>query len=290
MTLLRVVGYSLALVLLASDVSQACSAYRAEALGRFPPILREASGLVRGAGFWWSHNDSGGASVLYAVDDAGKLLSVVGVARAANVDWEELAAGPCPKSTGRGSSRCLYIADTGNNNLTRQTLTVYVVREPNLRDKTVSPIATYAIRYPDQPADTEAMIFDPEEQQLLLFTKEYKGRSRIYTRSLSAREAPTRLMGRLNLSGRDIYDRLLTGAALSPDGRVFLLRSYRTVFRWQRKPGESWNKLFARKPQTIPLVKDEPQGEAVAFGRTGEDFYTLSEDELLLRRYTCGPG
>ena len=70
-----------------------------EELGRLPPELRESSGLAVSRmqpGVLWSHNDSGDAPTLYAIDVKGHLLATVAVANVVARDWEDIAAGPCP--------------------------------------------------------------------------------------------------------------------------------------------------------------------------------------------------
>ena len=45
----------------------------------------------------WSHNDSGDAPTLYAIDLKGTLLAKVAVLDAVAIDWEDIAGGPCPE-------------------------------------------------------------------------------------------------------------------------------------------------------------------------------------------------
>ena len=81
------------------------------------PDIPEASGLAvsrRNPGILWSHNDSGNATVLFALDAAGALRG-----RRARPDW--------PRAIGRTSAAhcpvgdCLYIADIGDNGFGAQT-------------------------------------------------------------------------------------------------------------------------------------------------------------------------
>ncbi|AGY57262.1 hypothetical protein [Gloeobacter kilaueensis] len=259
---------------------------RPQRVTRFPvPPLDEASGLVRAGGnFWWTHNDSGDGPFLYAIDDAGKLLGKVSVAGATNVDWEDLAAGRCPDNGGR----CLYIGDVGNNSLKRQDLAIYVVREPAPTATSAEVLLKLPVRFTDKPANTEALVYDDEGRQLLLVTKDYSGLGRVFTRSLDPQQANLQPVAVLDLSKREIADNLITGAALSPDGRQFMLRTYLTAFRWQRQSGEDWHKLFERQPVAIPLER-EPQGEAIALPTNGPDFYTTSEEQPVLWHYVCQP-
>ena len=91
---------------------------------------------------------------------------------AENVDWEEIAALPCPDG-----SPCLLIADTGDNLERRDDPALYRIREPALdpartrpapgpRDEGVpvleaGPAERFPLRLPDGPRDVEAVLLLP---------------------------------------------------------------------------------------------------------------------------------
>ncbi|MBW4520763.1 MAG: VCBS repeat-containing protein [Scytolyngbya sp. HA4215-MV1] len=270
-----------------------------------PDTLKEASGLVRGTGgFWWTILDSGNPNKLYALNEQGQVLAQVTVNGATNVDWEEITAGPNPN----GSGRVLFIGDFGNNSSSttlstfptvgsRTNQVIYMVGEPSLTDTSVNLLQTLPIQFPSvngSPAnyDIEAMIYDSVAQQLVLITKDLNGVatglggvSHIFTRSLDPTQPLLTEVATFDLTNRPLtptpgvpygLDRLVTGAALSDDGSVFLLRTYESVFRWVRSPNESWTQLFQQTPQVIDLIA-EPQGEGIAFGSNNNDFFTISE-------------
>ena len=94
-----------------------------EELAPLPPELREASGLAVSRtqpGVLWAHNDSGDAPTLYAITMKGVILARIAVLDAVAIDWEDIAAGPCPEDG--ATSHCLYVADTGNNNRNRDVV------------------------------------------------------------------------------------------------------------------------------------------------------------------------
>jgi hypothetical protein len=75
----------------------------------------EASGLAvsrRHPGLLWTHNDSGNATELFAVDTSGSLQGRLRLPTRTR-DFEDISAGPCP------AGDCLYIADIGDNQLAR---------------------------------------------------------------------------------------------------------------------------------------------------------------------------
>lgn len=284
-SLLKPAGIFLTLLLSFNYSVVACPDYKSEIVTRFPSQLPEASGLVRGSGnFWWSHNDSGDGPFLYAIDPKGKLLGKVEVRGARNIDWEELTAGPC---LGRSfKERCLYIGDIGDNSAQRDDAVIYVVREPTPTSQKVDLLVTLPIRYAEGPANSEAFVYDVPEKQFLIFTKERNGFGRVYARSLNQAQSPLKQVGEVDLARRARGDRVITGAALSQDGRTLLLRSYMNAFRWFRGPHESWSEVLTHFPTAIPL-RPEPQGEAIAFGPQDQDFYTTSEKVPNLFHYFC---
>src|SRR5882672_6380168 len=99
------------------------------------PEIPEASGLAvsrRNPGILWSHNDSGHAPVLFAVDAAGALRGRVRVPILTR-DWEDVSAARCP------AGDCLYIADIGDNGLARRRIQIYRVPEPAPGDAETAP-------------------------------------------------------------------------------------------------------------------------------------------------------
>ncbi len=282
---LKRAGIVLVLLLTSARQVIACPDYKSEILSKFPSELPEASGLIHGSGnFWWSHNDSGDGPFLYAVDPKGKLLGKVEVQGATNVDWEEITAGPCPGKSAQ--ERCLYIGDIGDNSRRRDEVTIYVVREPTPKDQKVNLLATLHLRYPDRPANSEAFVYDVQGKQFLIFTKERNGR--VFTRSLNPAEPILKQIATVDLSPQTNLGspRIVTGAALSQDGRTLMLRSYLDAFRWFRASGEPWSKVLARLPVLVPLAP-EVQGEAIAFGPGDQDFYSTSEKVPNLTHYSC---
>ena len=138
-----------------------------ELTGTLPPILAESSGLAVSRtqpGVYWSHNDSGDGPNLYAIDASGRLLATFQVAGAEARDWEDMSSGPCigdPAPAGAAAPPvCLYLADIGDNDRVRQSLSVYVVVEPLVSrdDGSTRTIASrsFQYRYPQGPDDAEA--------------------------------------------------------------------------------------------------------------------------------------
>lgn len=135
------------------------------------PALEELSGLVASRvnpGVFWTHEDSGGAAALYALDRSGATLATLEVTGATNVDWEDLALGPCAAGT------CLYVGDIGDVGTDRADFVIWVVPEPVLAAGAPAPAAATALpfRYPGPAEDAEALVVTAEGTPLVLSKRE----------------------------------------------------------------------------------------------------------------------
>ena len=232
------------------------------------PRLRESSGVAVSRthhGVLWTHNDSGDGPFIYATDTAGSDRGTLRVTGAAAVDWEDIALGPCPRATGS----CLYLADTGDNNEVRSSVFVYAVPEPAppaTGDSlaTTSPAAVLQLVYPGGPADVEA-IYVARDATLYFVTK---GRSRGVRLLKVPRDAWQRggivaaeLVQQLPITPQPRLGRMVTGAALSPDGAHVVVRTYTELYVFATQPDGT----LAPNPTVCLLGPLEPQGEAVDY-------------------------
>ena len=233
----------------------------------------ESSGVTpsrRRSGVLWTHNDSGDEPRLYATDSAGDDLGAVRVAGAANVDWEDLGAGPCPGL----AARCLYVADIGDNERSRDHVVVYRLAEPEpplAASDTLRAVpyeTATALRYPDHPHDAETIAIDPAGR-IFVFTKEVFGPPRMF--EVPRRTAPQRagqydtlrFVGLLDIAPNLAQLRVATGGAVSPDGTVLVVRTYSSLHFFRLRGDSLPAPLTPPEGLLIPFV--EPQGEGVAF-------------------------
>ena len=243
-------------------------------MGRMPAVLRESSGLAISRtypGVYWTHNDSGDRPHLYAINATATLLAIFDVEGAEAVDWEAMALGRCP---GTGGTSCLYVADIGDNGVNRELVTIYVVEEPDpsVGDGTVALLGTVSFVYPDGPHNAEALAITADAD-LVVITKERSRTTWLF--EILAGDVGTAVVdgGMLTLgAGRrlpirpdPVVGRLVTGAALNPDGDTLAVRTYSEIyfFRW---PVSDPPELAA---DVCFLGELEPQGEAVAFDEDG---------------------
>ncbi len=170
------------------------------------------------SGDLWMLNDSKNPPELFRFDPkAGKLLETRKLP-VTNRDWEDLTIDP------QGN---LYIGDIGNNRNARKDLRVYRY------NPATGSLDSILYRYPDQEAfapanerdwnfNCEAMVFFKDS--LHLFSKNsFKGN--FYTKHYVIPAQPGNYVAEL----RDsicLKNRVVTGAALSRDGKVFSLTGY----------------------------------------------------------------
>lgn len=237
------------------------------------PRLIESSGIAPSArvrGVFWTHNDSGDEPRLYATDSAGDDLGSVLVEGAANVDWEDLGSGACPDHPGW----CLYPADIGDNGHSRGHIVVYRLAEPEpprgpadtLRRVRIE--SATALRYPDHRHDAEAIAVE-SSGRILIITKELRKPALVFR--VPHRSAPQRpgevdtlrLVGPLDLIPSFPRLRMVTGAAVSPDGSLLAVRTYSSLHLFRLRGDSLPAPITPTTGLTIPVI--EPQGEGVAF-------------------------
>lgn len=234
------------------------------------PRLAESSGVTashRRPGIYWTHNDSGDGPFLYTTDSLGTDLGRLRIEGASAIDWEDISGGACTRSQGY----CLFIADIGDNNARRPFVTIYVVPEPEPPAATADTARTAAaedtivLRYPDHPHDAEALAV--LGGWLYIVTKDRTGSPVLYRSP--ARVSGPRVMTAvtvLPMATGLLRGRLVTGAALAPDGRVLVVRTYVSLHFFAMNDGTP-APLTDPDGVVIPVI--EAQGEGVCFDEQG---------------------
>ena len=223
-----------------------------------PEEVRESSGIAASAehaGVLWTHNDSGDDAVLYAIDSGGRLLGRVAIAGATNVDWEDIAVGPCPAGS------CVYIADTGDNDEDRDDAAVYRIPEPGAVDGTSAAAERFAIRFPDGPRDVESIFVASGDVYLIGKGRHSAPALYRFKPSASAEAVEVERVQMLGQAAFVLPSDLITGADALADGTV-AVRSYATL-RFYRL-AESGLTASSREPVNLAEL-GETQGEGVSF-------------------------
>ncbi|HEX6372174.1 MAG TPA: hypothetical protein VF006_24870 [Longimicrobium sp.] len=224
--------------------------------------IHESSGVAVSrahAGIFWTHNDSGDP-VLYAVDGDGRTAGRVRVTGAAVEDWEDVALAPCP-----AGGDCVYVADIGDNDAERPSVTVYRVREPAPGDARSAPAEAIRLRYPDGPHDAEALFV--LNGAIHIVTKGESGPIAVYRAPRSASAGAEAALERVRVLTADRVKRgdRITGADASADGRWVVMRTLEAASLYSAA-GLAGNGA----PRRVDLKRlNEAQGEGIAFAPDG---------------------
>lgn len=238
--------------------------------------LDEVSGLVATPTGYIAMNDGKfGTSVLrlYVLDPQCRVTKVITDRSFDPLDPEDLA---------RTSDGTLWVADIGDNDRERDRVAINRIPPGSSRG------TTYRLTYPDGAHDAEALLVQADRRAVLV-TKALTGTAQIFvsTRPLTGPPAtvPMRLAGSVDITPTDttggpdvggFASTLVTGAALSPDGRRVVIRTYTDAYEWDVSDGDIAKGMTAEEPRRTPLP-GEPQGEAITFTADGAGYLTTSE-------------
>jgi hypothetical protein len=190
--------------------------------------VNETSGLIFWRSCFWTHNDSGGANAIYAIDSiTGSILQTVTITNATNVDWEDIAQ----------DDSYIYIGDFGNNvNGNRTNLRIYKIAKADINtNPTVSVTATIInYSYSDQTnfaatgsnnTDFDCEAFFVKDDSLYLFSKNWINfQTRLYRLPKTAGTYSAAYLQSFNVNG------LITGADyIASCNRVVLVGYNRVV-------------------------------------------------------------
>lgn len=195
--------------------------FNPEFLSLLPKEVDETSGLFFYGGKLWTHNDSGGEPILYALDTSTfDVDQRVTLSNANNVDWEDVCFD--------GST--VFVGDFGNNMGARDDLKIYtfsVQGIPEGRDALLT-VDTISFEFADQTDfsirtvhdfDCEAMF--ATERYLYLFSKGWEtGTTRLYRLSKQAGHQVAEVVNWFDSKG------LVTGADYNPETGVIAIVGY----------------------------------------------------------------
>jgi hypothetical protein len=254
------------------------------------------------------------------VDD-GRLLAEV-VLPVDNVDWEEVALGPCPDLSGP----CVFVADTGDNDDDRNSIAVHAFPEPviDIAVATKAParvaldaLWTMPMQFHDGGHDgghdVEAIAVLPDATAIVFFEKTKNDAARIWayrapwtplspSDGVVDNDAPRVLeeTGTVMLPSSlfgvsDAVEQRITGASLHWSGRRLVLRTTVGIVEFDAADPSAFLDLSSTTPHRVwSSPPGEEQGEAVAWDEAGTSLFTISEakkadDAPVLHRASCAP-
>lgn len=197
-----------------------------------PETIREVSGMaLRPNGELWLLNDSRNPPQLFLFNRENARIDEARMLPALNRDWEDLSVDPAGN---------LYIGDFGNNRNARRNLRIYRYNPDSKQ------LDSLLFRYPDQTAfppasdrdwnfNCEAMVW--LRDTLHIFSKNsFKGNFITKHYTLPAGNAAFAAGNKeVTAQLRDSFllrNRVVTGAALSRDGRTLALTAYIIQRKW----------------------------------------------------------
>jgi len=265
----------------------ACEAPGAvETLGTLPAGLTETSGLAASRaqpGVLFAHNDSGDSARVFALDTTGQLLATIAIAGATNVDWEDIAVGPCAPGK---QTQCIYVGDIGDNDGVRDAVRIYRLAEPNVLfdagPVTLSVTAdAQTFVYPDGiHHNAETLLVDPSTADIFVVTKEAAGvPSQVFElpAPLELGTTPTTATAIATLPFPGATEPDVSGGDVSPCGDSILLRlGSAALYELAVPAGGHLADAFAATPRALPIA-NEPNGEAIAWTADGAAYITTSE-------------
>lgn len=263
--------------------------------GNGPTKLVEASGIVASRaqpGVIYGHNDSGDAARIIAFDDHGAELATLQITGATNVDWEDIAIGPC------GNTSCIYIGDIGDNSTNRLTKTVYRVPEPTLaigQAPATMMVASEAFPFSYPVADglhnAETLLVHPISGDIYVVTKEDVGKpSTVYKfpQPLTAGVSVT-LTKVTTLPFPSGQQPDVSGGDIDPCGGAVLLRlGSAALYELDAPDGQPFDDAFSVLPRILPIAI-EANGEAISWDANGAGYFTLSEGGAQPLHYVACP-
>ena len=246
--------------------------------------ITESSGLASSLcqpGVLWTHNDSGDDAFIYAINAKGSHLGTWRVKDARNGDWEDIA------SYKEGATCYLYIGDIGNNKKDKSDHTVYRVKEPTVTPEAGSsskkspietePTTTTAFRYPEAVHDAETLMVMPATGEIYVLTKRVDGPSVVFEFAPqfgSATPVVATRVGEVALPA--VPNGLLTGGAISPDGKRVILCDYSAGYELTLGTGTNFDDIWKVKPVAVNLG-ERKQGESVTYSADGSSVFATSE-------------
>lgn len=229
--------------------------------------LAELSGLVVVGEQILALNDGGDQVVVHGLDAGCQVVDV----QSAPVDPYD------PEDLAVGSDGAVWVADIGDNEATRPTVALHVLRPEGT--------SLYRLTYPDGPHDAEALLLAPDGTPYVV-TKEVLGSSGVYRPAGAVAHGATVPMERVatvnvTLTGTPggpvgrAGQLMITGGAVAADGSALALRTYTDAYVWPLV-GSDVAGALATTPVRLALP-ESPQGEAISFGSDARSLVVASE-------------
>lgn len=198
------------------------TSYYPKLLSELPKEVEETSGLFFHNGRLWTHNDSDGKPMLYALDTTTfEVVQRVTLANVKNKDWEDVCT----------DGETVFVGDIGNNKGSRKNLRIFTFPLSAIpaEGDTVIPVDSIMFRFADQTNfekrkhehdyDCEAMFADKD--CLYLLSKGWAtGTTRLYRLPKKPGDHVAEVVNAFDSQG------LVTGADYDRENRILVVVGY----------------------------------------------------------------
>jgi len=236
-------------------------------------FIDESSGIAPSrisAGVFYTHNDSGDTARFFRFNTQCQLTGIFSLKGATATDWEDMSSAKI------GGKSFLYFGDIGDNAEKRKSIKVYRVPEPSGDGRELTQFDTYTLNYPDGAHNAETLMVHPSTGDLYIVTKTSKAPSKVFKLKKPAKSGDYELtqIGELEVPILMSSGKLITGGAISPDGKFVVLRTYLLAYEYPVKGKfDTWMKS---SPTSIRTILDE-QNESICYTIDGRNMLSSSE-------------
>lgn len=280
-------------------LSQTCSSWsQAKELGKLDVnIINQASGIAHSSVFFdrlFHVNEAEDGPFFYMTDLKGNYQKTIKIENFFPEDVEDLAYGTCGDSLDT-TEQCLIVGDIGDNYLRRtKPLQLIFIKDQENFSNSVKPFGTIYLNYPNgQKHDAEGVAMHPNGD-IFLLTKDVNFQNRTVASAHLFKVAkklwqnfPSQPITMEEVGSIDLgfllfedgfWGRQATGLDISPDGKSFLIITYKNALeihtdlsRETLKPSRHLRDFL---DYHIIKLKHLPQQEAVTYLK-GTDRETL---------------
>lgn len=192
-----------------------------------PEEVKETSGLFFHNGRLWTHNDSGGKPILYALDTTTfEVVQRITLGKVKNKDWEDVCT----------DGENVYVGDFGNNKGNRKDLRIYMFPLADIPQggDAVLAVDSITFRFADQTDFSKRKVHDfdcesffASDKNLYLFSKGWEtGTTRLYRLPKTPGDYVAEVVNGFDSQG------LLTGADYDRENHVLVLVGYvKTIWK-----------------------------------------------------------
>ena len=240
----------------------------------------EASGIAasrKNPGVFWTHNDSGDKSRIFAFDSTGGHIATFYLAGVQNRDWEDICIGPGEIE----GEQYIYIGNIGDNSARYFPKYIYRIIEPTLTfgetptDTVIYNVDRLAFGYENGKRNAETLMIDPETLDFYIVSKEQNTKVYQLAYPYPFTSSPSSSIDTAKVVGELPFKTAVAGD-ISPDGNEILIKRKGIIYYWKRDENETIIDVLQKLPTTVPYFK-EPQGEAVCWASDLSGYYTISE-------------